>query len=361
MSERPPSPDTLYPSRPTVRVDGAASAKVSELLLALRVEESEGGLSSLEMTLSNVARFRDNRVNLAFEDETLIRFGTSIEVYSGDQRTPVEIFRGLVSGMEGRFEGVSGPELVVLAEDAFQKARLARRTKVHENATIASVAQDLATQLGLSPVVTGLTSDLGVQFQLNESDLAFLRRLLSLADGDLQVVGRELHISPRKDVRRGSVELALGSQLARARVTADLAHQCTAVTTYGWDAAQGQRVSGRGTGVNLGPGTGRQGATLLQEAFGERVEHLGELCAKTDTEAQALADAAFDARARRFVRVSATATGNPTLRVGTHVSLVGMGARFDNTYYITRACHRFDVENGYETDFEAESAYFGGP
>lgn len=361
MTEQALSPDTLYASRPTVRVDGAASAKVSELLAELRVEESEGGLSSLEMTLSNVARFPDNQVNLAFEDEALLRFGTSIEVYTGDQRTPVEIFRGLISAFEGRFEGISSPQLVVLAEDAFQKARLARRTKVHENTTVASVAQDLASQLALTPVITGLTDDLGVQFQLNESDLAFLRRLLSVADGDLQVVGRELHVSPRKDVRRGTVELVLGSQLLRARVSADLAHQCTAVTAYGWNAAQGQRVSGRGSGVNLGPGSGRQGASLLQEAFGERVEHLGELCAKTDTEAQALADAAFDARARHFVRVFGTAAGNPSLRVGTHVSLVGLGPRFDNTYYITRSIHRFDMESGYETEFEAESAYLGGP
>jgi phage protein D len=58
--------------------------------------------------------------------------------------------------------------------------------------------------------------------------------------------------------------------------------------------------------------------------------------------------------------VEGTAEGNPQIRVGTHVELTGLGDRFSNTYYVTRACHRYDLANGYETDFEAECAYWGG-
>jgi phage protein D len=76
-------------------------------------------------------------------------------------------------------------------------------------------------------------------------------------------------------------------------------------------------------------------------------------------EAQALADAAFDRRARRFVLVEGTAEGNSALRVGTHLKLVGLSPRWDNTYYVVRATHRFDSEQGYRTDFEAECAFLG--
>ncbi|PZO43948.1 MAG: hypothetical protein DCF15_22350, partial [Phormidesmis priestleyi] len=55
--------------------------------------------------------------------------------------------------------------------------------------------------------------------------------------------------------------------------------------------------------------------------------------------------------------VYGTAEGNPSLRVGTYTKLSGLGDRFSNTYYIVRTCHRFDVQRGYETDFEAECAY----
>jgi uncharacterized protein len=196
--------------------------------------------------------------------------------------------------------------------------------------------------------------------QLNESDLAFLRRLLQRYDGDLQVVGNELHLSPRQEVQRGTISLALHSQLRQARVMADLGHQATKLTVTGWDLFQGRRVSGTATGQSLGPGSGQSGAQALQNALGERHHHLSHLATASNEEAQALADAAFDQQARRFVCVEGTAEGNPALRVGSHVSLSGLGPRFDNTYYVTYACHRWDIELGYETDFKAECAYWGG-
>jgi phage protein D len=235
-----------------------------------------------------------------------------------------------------------------------------RRTQVHLNASIADLARQLANQLDLNPVITGLGESIGPQVQLDESDLAFLRRLLRRYDGDLQVVGDELHVSPRGEVRRGALELQLHSQLRQARVLADLAHQTTEVTIAGWDASQGRRIVGRSRGGQAGPGRGRTGAQVLQRTLGDRHHHIAHLAASSEAEAQALADAAFDAEARRFVCVEATAEGNPTLRVGSHVRLRGMGDRFDNTFYVTRTCHRFDLTRGYETDFEAESAFWGG-
>jgi phage protein D len=361
MAELALSRTSVYSARPTVRIDGRASDKVAALLSAMRLTEVEGGMSSLELSLENTARLEDDRVELAFEDESLIRFGAPIAIHAGDEQAPREIFRGLVTGLEASFVGAAGPELLVLAEDALQRARLARRTKVHDNVSLATLARELAARLALRPVITGFTERIGTQVQLNESDLAFLRRLLTARDGDLQVVGEELHVSPRKEVRRSTVELTLNSQLRRARITADLAHQVTEVTAGGWNAAAGRRVSGRGTGLHLGPGSGRRGAEVLRSAVGERSEHLGDVPAMTDEEARALAEAAFDQRARRFVRVEGTAEGNPALRVGTHITLRGLSRRYDNTYYVVRACHRFDLAHGYETDFEAECAFLGGP
>ena len=125
----------------------------------------------------------------------------------------------------------------------------------------------------------------------------------------------------------------------------------------GWDRGAKQGAHGEGSGSNLSPGAGRTGGQILRETLGERVDHVAHLALMNDREAGAVADTVFDSRARRFVCVDATAEGNPALRVGTHVTLSGLGPRFSNTYYIVRACHRYDVQRGYETDFEAECAY----
>jgi phage protein D len=155
------------------------------------------------------------------------------------------------------------------------------------------------------------------------------------------------------------VPLTLTEDLRHVAVSADLAHQTTAVTVAGWDPLAGRRVSATSTGAALGPGAGRSGAELLFGALGERSEHLGHVAVTTDAEARQVADAAFDRRARSFVTARGTAEGNPEIRVGTHLELAGISPRFDNTYYVTSACHRWDVDRGYETDFEAECAALG--
>jgi phage protein D len=152
----------------------------------------------------------------------------------------------------------------------------------------------------------------------------------------------------------------LHGQLLSARVLADLSHQVTQVTVAGWNASQGQRVTGRSSGANTGPGHGSSGADLLRQALSERAHHIAHLAVTTDAEARAAADAAFDARARRLVVIEGLAEGNPALRVGTHVTINRLSSRFDNTYYVVRACHHFDQKRGYQTSFEAECAFLGG-
>jgi phage protein D len=311
--------------------------------------------------MDNIAASSSGRPDFAFEDEASFKLGDTVAVYCGEESGPTEIFSGAISGLEAEFSEESAPRLVALAEDSLQKARLKRRTRTYDDRSIADIARDIAGDLGLTPQIDGFSDPIGTQVQLNESDLAFLRRLLARYDGDVQVVGRELHVSPRNGVRRGSVELALNRQLRRVNVLADLAHQVNDVTVTGWDAARGQRITGRSSGAQQGPGSGRRGGDLLSSALGRRSHQIGHLAVNTSDEATALANASYDERQRRFVVACGTAEGNPAIRAGTHLRLTNLSPRFNNTYYVTRCCHRYDLERGYETDFTAESAFLGQP
>ena len=360
MPEAPTTSLAVYSPRPTLRVNGQAVEIVSGLLLAMEMTEQEGGLSALTLRFSNVASNPQGSSGWAFESSESLTLGAEITVYAGDETAPQEIFRGLITAFEADFPETGPPELVVLAEDAVQQGRMARRSQTYTNVSLSDIASQIARRLGLTPVITGLTDTLGTRVQLNESDLAFLRRLLHRYDADVQVVGQALQVSPRSDVRRGQLELALHSQLRRARVVADLAHQVTEVTVGGWNPDQGSPVLGTSRGEILGPGSGQTGAEILRTAIAERPHHISHLAVGTDDEAQAAANSAFEQRARRFVVVEGCAEGNPALRVGTHVALTGLGPRFENTYYVVSACHRYDLHEGYQTDFEAESAFWGG-
>ncbi len=349
----------IYSAAPTLKVDSQSRATVDRMLLAMEMIESVGGLTSMELRFSNFGSFTGGEAGYVFEDDAVLKLGAQVEVFAGDQTSPTSLFKGRISALEGRYGSPNAPELVVLAEDALQAARMKRRSKVHENLTLADLVSNLAQSVGLTPRTDGLSANAGTHVQLNESDLAFVRRILARYDADLQVVGDELHAAPRTQIQRNQIELTLDEHLRAVRVIADLAHQVTKIEYSGWDFAQGQVAASSRDANPPGPGTGRAGSDLLKDAFGDRAEQLAHVSVRDSSEAQAVVDAEWEQRSRRFVTLHATTVGTPDLRVGSHVKVNRLGTRFDNTYAVVAATHRYDQTRGYETDFTAECAYLG--
>lgn len=360
MAETPLTQNAVYTAIPTVQIGGQSNDNVTSQLLSVEMREHEGGLSSLEMRFSNFGTSSSGVANMVFEDGSVLKLGAAVLVYAGDASSPTEIFRGTITALEGRFPDGGPPDLVVLAEDALQSARMVRRTKNWTSTSLTQIAQQIATNLGLTPVLTGLDTSIGDQLQVNESDLHFLRRLLARYDSDVQIVGAELHAAPCSQAQRNAIEIDLLSQLKEVRVIADLSHQVTQITATGWDYSQGQTISVTSQVTSLGPGSGQTGSSWLQQALTTRSEQLSQFSNMNAQQAQALVNAEYAQRARTFVVAHGVSEGNPNLRVGTYLQLVGIGPRFSNTYYTTATVHHFDTQDGYKTHFTAECAYLGG-
>lgn len=350
-------PAHAYLATPTVRLNGQEHDRLTSLVTSMVMHEQEGGLSSLELRLSNSASLTSGFAEYAFDAGGELSLGAELVVGAGDATAPVEIFRGFVTGIEGLFDRDAPPELVVLAEDALQKARCRRRTRVFEAMSLADIARTIASDHGLTAQVDGCAENFGTQVQLNETDLGFLRRLLARIDADVQVVGQELHIARRDDVLRGELELTLGIELKSARVLSDLAHQLTSSTAKAWDVSAGAVVHAENSDPAPGPGSGATGSDVFSRTLGERTHHAGHVAAFNQTEVDALARTVRARRARQFLRIHGVTTGTPSLRVGTHATVAGLGEWFSNTYYVTTVRHRFDLTHGYRTEFEGQCAF----
>src|SRR3954447_15788813 len=124
----------VYSAPPTIRVNGAEVANARALLLSMEMHEQSGGMAQLELKFSNIASDPGGGAKLAF-DGSAFDFGKTITVYSGDEYGPMEIFRGCITALEANFPESSEPELIVLAEDGFHKARWTRITKFESNLT----------------------------------------------------------------------------------------------------------------------------------------------------------------------------------------------------------------------------------
>src|SRR5215831_11771299 len=102
MAEKALSQFAFYHARPTVRIDERDNADVTAAMLAMRMVEEEGGLSSLELRLANYGD-GPTGADVLFEDEQAVKLGSQIAIYSGDDATPQEVFRGVVTGFEAEF------------------------------------------------------------------------------------------------------------------------------------------------------------------------------------------------------------------------------------------------------------------
>lgn len=360
MPEAPLTPAALYAAQPRITIGGREEEMLRDLLLAVALREAEGGLAALEIRLAATAMETERGLGLRLAEGAVLDFSQELRLAMGPEDDRTEMFSGRVSAIELLLEEGDQPQLVVQAEDALMRERRHRFSRLHPAGKLSGILDAVARETGLTPVIAGLDQTVGPQVQLNESNLAFLRRLLADRDADMRVVGGELRIAPRRDIRQGAVSLRLGGQLHRLSVTADLADQVSRVTLAGFDAARGRPVTATsGAGAALGPGRGRTGAQLLAATLGERAEHIGGRQVHDQAEAQALADAAFARLGRRFLRLEAVASGNPRIRVGTHLAVEGAGRRFSNTYYVTGTLHRYDTAEGYMTEITAECAHLG--
>jgi len=78
MPETPLTQNAVYSAIPTVQIDGQANDKVTAQLLSIEMREQEGGMSSLEMRLSNFGSFSTGLADLVFEDGAILKLGSAV-------------------------------------------------------------------------------------------------------------------------------------------------------------------------------------------------------------------------------------------------------------------------------------------
>ena len=152
--------------------------------------------------------------------------------------------------------------------------------------------------------------------------------------------------------------LDAGDTLKRLRVIADLTRQPIQTTVQGQDLTAGQSISATGTTL-LVPASGPTAATSLRGLGWEGDESFTFPAPATQAEATDYANAALDARGRRFLHGDLVCIGNPDVTVGAAVSLTGVSQRLAGTFAVVACAHVFDESSGYQTYARIERADSG--
>jgi phage protein D len=335
-------------SRPNILVNGTANSDMVGALLDIAVRAPESGMASAELRLVNWGDQPSAAVTFLFNGVVL---GDKLEIALGlaQQRT---VFKGEITAIEERY-GDGVPQIVLLAEDALHRLARHRASRVFEqqspNAIVATLASDAQLQADAR-----LSDAPGDYLQVNESDLGFLRRLAARYGAAPRVTDGKL-VCRKREALPTPVTLDAGDTLKRLRVIADLMQQPTQAKITGQDLTAGSAPNATGTTL-LVPANGQTAASALRGLGWDGDESFVFPPPATQAEATDYANAALDARGRRFLHGDLVCGGNPDVVVGGAVSLTGVSPRLAGTYAVVACAHVFDESAGYQTYARIERA-----
>jgi len=332
-------------ARPRLRVDGEARPSLGEAVLAAQVRLPLAGMAGAEVRLLNWGT-GDRGADFPFQD---LRPGSRLELLLGEQ-SEAPVFAGEITALEERY-GEGAPQLVVLAEDALHRLARRRASRAFEDASLDDVVRRVARDAGLDADVN-VSAATGTWHQLNESDLAFLLRLLGphdvsprLQDGRLRARDEEADPEP--------AGLDPARNARAVRVVADLNRQPRRVAVHGYNLASDAAADGEASALRPAP-EGETAAALLEDLGWEGESVLPHPFAGTQAEADNLAERGFRRHALGFLHGEVLCEGDPTLRSGREVDLSGVSPRLAGRYRVVDCQHRFDASQGYRTRLKVQ-------
>lgn len=350
----------LVSARPVIKVDGRRVDKLEADLIRLEARADAAGVASLEAVFLNWgSREQGNPVDYVHFDTAEIDFGKRLVIaftVGGQEET---VFDGLITGLGAAYPELRPPELTLLAEDDLAALRYHRRTRLSENQSDGDIASRILSDASLQTDAIRSGASHVQLLQVNEDELSALRSrsgdaLIRLADGRVGVLeAASLSATP--------IRLTRENELIRFTVLADLAHQRGEVRVHGYDVAAKEAIheSAGVDAIRPEAGPGRLGPEVVGRVFPDASDDLHLEAPATSAEARTLAEAALRRRARRFVRGTGVTRGTPQLKVGAKVDLVDLGPWFAGPYLVTAVTHRFDQQEGYRTEFEAQRPNLG--
>jgi phage protein D len=305
--------------------------------------------------------------------------------YLGDLRV---MLKGTFTTMEPNFPQSGAPTLAVRGLNALHQLRRKQYSTTWGDKSDSDIAEDIATledkDLGKNhkrfpiPIVVNdkarsLEDKLPYVAQKSQYDIDFLLTrakhlgyVVYIREGDPNATNpserkTHLYFGPSDGrvpgQRNVTFRLRWGASLIDFKPTLTTANQVKSVTVNGWDRTKKKAITVKATlddkELNV-----NQDLHELLNSCDPREEIVVDKPVHSENDAKAIAQAILKDRHKEMVKASVTCIGLPDLRAGGKVEIVGLGARFSGTYFVTDSTHTIN-DSGYITKFNARREVTG--
>lgn len=345
--------DRTVPQR-KILIDGELLPDEVDLdILDVTVSDYVSGASSFCI---NVNIWDSDKQEFKYIDGQQFGEGVPIEVQLGyDDEQVVSLIKGEVTCLEPEFNNGEAPTLKVQGYDSLHRFRRGRKTKSYIEMKDSEIAQQIAGNLGLNAQVDDSQVVHEYLLQNNLTDIDFLSERARRIRFELVAKNGTLYFRSAANDEDKVVTLEYGLSLQSFYPRLSTMTQVSEIVVQGWDPINKQTISGAAAiGDEISQmGGSRLGAAITESAFFQTKNIIVNKPIFNEGEALQIAKGKFNEMAVAFIKGEGTAIGNPDIRAGKVIDLLGLGERFSGLYYVTSATHAINKE-GYSTKFTVE-------
>ncbi len=344
-----------------VQVNGSRlQANVSMNIETITVTSMPNTLDTFSFTITNT--LPEMRWTHDPSDSMLFREGHSVIIFMGYVDEDLQpMIDGEITSISPTFPADGIPTVTIGGNTRMHRLRGTNKTQTYKNTTDAQVVQQIAQANKLDAQADDTQIQYDYLIQPNQSDLEFLIQRASRINYEILMQGTKLIFRKKMDqpaeytlvwsgvqqaFASGPNTLPLKSFAPQLDATAPKSN----VQRRGYDVTSKQPfVCNAGPSDQTSMGGSQPGSQIPQNAFNlERNEvHVTSPMA-SQAEGDQSTKASLNSKAMQTVKGTAETIGNPDLRAGQLVQLVGLGLRFSGEYRIDQATHTIGAD-GYST------------
>jgi uncharacterized protein involved in type VI secretion and phage assembly len=322
-----------------VQIDGVALEHSLSLALKTVAVQQELSLPAL----CELAFFYSDRPR---STEPLVEVGSRLRVALAGIET--ELFLGRITAVEYLYRASHEREIRVRAYDELHCLRLRQPVRTHVQITLADLATELVSDLGLEVIARDPGPLWDRTLQYHQTDLELLVELAESAGLFFTLRGQQLHIHSLEGID-GPLSLTWGHNLYEAHAEINGAIASRHVTVQGWNPSLCRLHEATATSART---TRLEEIEMSFERLGGSGMHiLADTLVNHDDHAQAVAQGVLDRRAGNEVTLRGTVEGDPNLRPGVIIETLGIASHLAGRYCVTAVTHVINAEQGFISQF----------
>ncbi len=301
-------------------------------------------------------RFHDDALDMV--DSSTFDLGKEVIIEFPDANdTYVPVIKGEITSIEPEYTSSWTSVYAVRGYD--YSHRLTRDVKSETFLQVS--ASDIVTRVVQAASAGKLQAQVQSSSQIyeyfirsNETALELIHRLARRIGYEVVIAGTTLHFR-KPQLSSTTITLEWGKTLRSFQPRLSGTGQVSEVTVRGWDMKQKREIVGQATSSATHPSTG-YGKSGMQASstFGTAKMLEVNTPVANQSEADALALSILNTINSGFLEAEGTCFGSPNIVAGTKLTLSNLGTKFNGTYVVTAAAHRYSPEGGYDTSFTVE-------